>query len=251
MVLPGPATVATGVLAWAVREERLGEPHPVLAPTARWRPRTGWAEAKELAHQEFARLGWLDRRGRLDVDVVAALAVLCRADSECYGWISEGGHTIAVLTAATGRPGLLAIRDGDLVRLSHIRSTELAEKLVAQLPPVPAARTQPLRVLRDELAVTTRDGRRRSETGVIFAPAGTPARLVRQLGALPTLGTAELHVAVRDSAGRHRAAQPLRCVDTSRGRYFYLIRNGEVLVAPGGRAELVARLRELVRTVSR
>lgn len=247
MVLPGPATVTTGVLAWVVREEGVGELHPVLAPTAVWRPRAGWAEAAELARAEVARLGWLDRRGRLDVEVVAALAVLCRPGTECYGWISEGGHTIGVLATARGRQALLAIRDGDSVRLSHIRTSELLERLVAQLPDAPTPRMRPLLVPRAELAATNRDGRLRLATGVVSTQASTAARVVRQLGELPTLGTAELHVAARDDGGRRRAAGPLRCVDTSQGRYFYLVRNGEVLVAPASRAELVARLRELLR----
>ena len=59
------------------------------------------------------RLGLLDNRGRLDVEVAASLAVLCRAGAEFYGWINEGDKTKGVLAAAIGREAVLAIRDGD------------------------------------------------------------------------------------------------------------------------------------------
>jgi len=181
--------------------------------------------------------------------VVAALAVLCRASVEFFGWIHDGEQTIGVLTAAIAREALLAIRDGDLVWLSQIRSSKLAEVLVGQVPDLPAGRTRPMRVARAELAATTRDGRRRSETGVGSYPASESARLARQLADLPTLGTGELYVAVRDSMGRRRAvAEPLRYLDTQRGRYGYQITTADgedhVLIVGVTRSNLATRLRD-------
>jgi hypothetical protein len=221
-----------------------------------WRPRAVRAEVEAAARAECARLGWLDRRGRLDVEVVAALAVLCRPGVEFFGWVHDGERTVGLLAAAIGRQALLAVRDGDLVRLSRIRSTELPEILVGQLPDVPAGRMRPVRIARAELVATTRDGRRRLETGVGSFPASEPARRVRELAGLPMLGTGELHVAVRDPVGHRRTvAEPLRYTDTSAGRFGYRVGadGGEdyVSVAGATRADLVTQLRQIHRTLTR
>jgi hypothetical protein len=188
--------------------------------------------------------------------VVAALTVLCRASVEFFGWIHDGTRTIGVLTAAIGREALLAIRDGNVVRLSQIRSSRLPEMLVGQIPDLPAGRIRPMRIARAELAATTRDGRRRSETGVGSYPASEQARMARQLANLPTLGTGELYVAVRDSMGRRRAvAEPLRYTDTPQGRYGYQITTaggeGHVLIGGMTRPDLATRLREAYRSLTR
>ncbi|MFL6143203.1 MAG: ESX secretion-associated protein EspG [Labedaea sp.] len=79
--------------------ERIGGLHRVLSPAAVWRPPDEAEAVTEAARDEIARLGWHDRRQRLDAEVAAALAVLCRGQSEFYGWISHGESTIGVLVA--------------------------------------------------------------------------------------------------------------------------------------------------------
>jgi hypothetical protein len=111
MVLP--VSVDMGTLARMMRRAELGELHVVLEPEAVWRPRTAEHEADDAAWGACARLGWLDRRGELDVEVAAALRVLCRAGVEFYGWIDDGECTRGVLCAAIGRKAMLAVRDGN------------------------------------------------------------------------------------------------------------------------------------------
>lgn len=227
-------------------------PHPVVAATGKWRPRAARSDLDARACAECGRLGWLNRRGRLDAEVVAALGVLCRASVEYFGWVNDGTKTTGLLTAAVGREALLATRDGDLVRLSQVRADTLPETLVEQIAEVPAARTQSVRVARAELAATTRDGRRRSEGGVGSYPASEPARQARQLVDLPMLGTGELHVVVRDQVGRRRTLpEPVRYADTSHGRYGYQVSEEQVMIVGVTRADLVARLRDAYRALAR
>jgi hypothetical protein len=77
MVLPGPARLSVETLTWLLAAEGIGELHRVLAPVAVWRPADEVDAGGTAARAEIAALGWLGRRQRLDVEVAAALAVMC------------------------------------------------------------------------------------------------------------------------------------------------------------------------------
>lgn len=254
MVLASPLTLPAEALVRLVRMENLGEPHVTLAPQARWRPKAFQHQIETQTRKELIRLGLVDTRGRLDVELVASLTVLCRAGAEFYGWINEGDTTRAVLAAAIGREAVLAIRDGDTVTLNQIRPDSLPEVLVAQTPDVPPARGEAHSVLRSA-ALAAVGGRHRTEAGVGSRPAPPAVRAVRQIAAQPTTGGGELFVAVRDRMARRRpVAYPLRYADTPNGRWLNHMTDAgdgehQVLVAPATRADLVRRLQEMHRTL--
>jgi len=251
MVLPGPARLSVRALTWLLDVERIGAPHVVLAPAAVWHPPSELDAQHVQARAEIDALGWYDRRPRLEVEVAVALELLCRAESECFGWITHDETTRGVLAAATGRHGLLAVRDGESVRLNHINPGRLAETLAAQTADVPAGKGKPVTVSRAEVTGTVR-GQRITEAAVQVGPAGVEVRRVRRLAALAVLGTGELYAAVRDGVGRYRVSEPLRYADSPEGRYLNLALGADqVLVAPAGRADLAGRLRELGRALSR
>lgn len=257
MVLPAPVSVEVATLARVVHRAGLGGLHVVLEPEAKWRPRAAEHEADDAAWEACGRLGWLDRRGELDVEVAAALRVLCGAGVEFYGWIDDGERTRGVLCAAIGRKAMLAVRDGNTVWLSRTREATLAEVWAAQTPDVCAGRGQAFRALRAEVAATSpKDGRAITATGAGRLLASAEARQIRRLAELPTVGGGELRVAVRDHLGRrHVATQALHYVDTAQGRYLTLgeVAGGEqyVLAVPATRADLVARLREQRQRLTR
>jgi hypothetical protein len=256
MVLPAPVSVEVATLARVVRRAGLGELHVVLEPAAAWRPRVAEQVADDVAWEACARLSWLDRRGELDVEVTAALRVLCQAGVEFYGWIDDGERTRGVLCAAIGRKAMLVVRDGNSVWLSRTREATLAEVLAAQTPDVRAGRGQAFRAPRAEVAATSpKDGRAITATGTGRLLASPEARQIRRLAELPTMGGGELRVAVRDHLGRRRVApQALHYVDTVQGRYLALseVAGGEqyVLVIPATRADLATRLREQRRRLT-
>lgn len=251
MVLPGPARLSVQALTWLLEVERLGSPHLVLEPAAVWYPPGELDELHDQARAEVAALGWYDRRHRLDIEVAVALPMLCRAAAECFGWISRDTSVIGVLAAATGRHGLLAVRDGDSVWLGHISRVRLAETVAAQTADVPAGHGRPVTVSRREVAGTVR-GQRITEAAVQVGPASVAVRRVQQIAALPVYGKGELYAAVRDGVGRYRVSQPVRYADTPNGRYLNLsVGSDQILVAPASRADLADRLKELSRSLSR
>lgn len=251
MVLPGPARLSVHALTWLLETEQIGEPHPVLAPAAVWHPPADDDELHAMPRNEIAALGWYDRRKRLEIEVAAALAMVCRAESEFFGWITGDRSTIGVLAAGLGRHGLLAVRDGDSVWLNHTGCNVLAETLVAQTADVPAGPGRPVTVSRAEV-VGSVGGQRITEAAVRVGPADVAVRRVRQLVALPTTGTGELYAAARDGVGRYRVSEPVHYADTHPGRYVNLTMERDlILVGPASRADLVARLKDRRRSLSR
>lgn len=256
MVLPKPLTLPAEALVRLVGLENLGEPHVTIKPKAMWRPKAVQHEVETRTREQFARLGLFDRRGRLDVELVASLTVLCRAGAEFYGWINIGEKTIGVLAAAIGREAILAVRDGDSVSLNQIRPEALPEVLVAQTADVQPGRGEAFSLLQSE-AMASVGGRQRTEAGVGTRPASTEVRLAQKIAELPTTGGGQLYVAIRDSAGRRRATEhPLRFADTEAGRFLNhttVQRDGEkrILIAPASRRDLVVRLQEMHATLTR
>jgi hypothetical protein len=256
-VLEKPLTLHVEALARLVRMENLGDLHVTLRPLAVWRRKADQDRLEIEARTEFMRLGLLDARGRVEVEVLASLAVLCRAGAEFYGWINEGERTRGVLAGAIGREAVLAVRDGAEVRISQIRPETLPMALVSKTPEVAPSRGEAVHVLRSEMLATTGGGRQRTAAGVGMRPAPPAVRIVQQIIAQPTTGGGELYVAVRDRMGRRRpVAEPLRYADTENGRWLNHTTTGSdgeqrVLVAPATRADLAARLQEMHRDLSR
>lgn len=254
-MLEKPLKLHVELLVRLVRMENLGELHNTLKPSAVWRRKEDQDRLEVEARNEFMRMGLLDSRGRLDVEVAASLAVLTRAGAEFYGWINEGDTTRGVLAGAIGREALLAVRDGQQVNIIQIRPETLPQALVNRTPDIRPARGEPLNVLRSEMLASA-GGRQRTAAGVGLRPAPPEVRLVQQVMAQPTVGGGELYVAVRDRMGRRNVTpEPLRYADTEQGRwlnYTQAARDGEqrILVAPASRADLVGRLQEMHRNLS-
>ncbi|HEX6354022.1 ESX secretion-associated protein EspG [Actinophytocola sp.] len=249
-------TLHVEALTRLVRMENLGDLHVTLKPLALWRRKEDQDRLEVEARKEFMRLGLLDNRGRVDVEVAASLAVLTRAGAEFYGWINEGDKTKGVLAGAIGREAVLAVREGTTVTISQIRPEALPVALVAQTPDVKPSRGEAVNVLRSEMLAST-GGRQRTAAGVGMRPAPPQVRIVQQIIAQPRTGGGELYVAVRDRMGRRKPVpDPLRYADTENGRWLNYMTptpDGEhrILVAPATRADLTSRLQEMHRNLSR
>ena len=248
MVLPSPTTVPGRVLTSLVAAEDIGELHKVLEPEALWYPPEEAGVVRAEADELLTVQGWRDRDGRLEREVAASLAVLCRPDEEFYGWATHDDVTFGLLAARIGKDGMLAVaRPDGTISLANVPSARLAERLVAQLPDVPPASFTPATVSVAEVRATGASGRQRTARSVMSRRASPETRLVRELSALPTAGGGELSVAVRDRWGRRtRAGSPLRYADTDVGRIANLVVTGpQVRVEPGSRAMLAAALRKM------
>lgn len=241
MVLPSPVTVSADLLAALVVAEGIGELHKVLEPEPLWHAPADLDVRRAQVGELLMAHGWCDRDGRLDREVAASIAVLCRPDEEYYGWASHCGASLGVLAARIGKEGVLAVAHADgTVRLACIPSGQLARRLVAQLPEVPAARLDPF-------TVSTVDVRGRSRGGALVRRPSPEVRRARRLLERPTTGGGELSVACRDRWGRRvRARVPLHYADTDLGRIAsHVVDDVRVRVQPGTRVMLTVTLQAL------
>lgn len=253
MVLPAPAQIPARVLAALVAAEGLGELHVALAPSATWRsPKLGDPVRGEVT-ERLTALGWRDRRGGLEREVAASLAVLCQPAIAYYGWITHNDSTTAVLAAAIGKEAVLAIRRPDsTIWLSNTGTSRLAEQLVAQTPNIQPGQGKPFTVSLTELHRTGRSGRQRAAAGVVLRRASPEVRHAQQLIALPTTGAGELYVATRDTTGQcHTHDQPVNYTDTTDGRYLVTaIGHDAIRISPADGAVLVSQLHTHQRRLS-
>jgi len=207
-------------LAALLARERIGELHVSLAPAPVWRD-------DEPVQGELAG-------SALDRDLLASLAVLCEPSVAFYGWLTHAGATVSVLSASIGRTALLAVRDGDLVRVRTIGSRNLVSALVSQLPDVAPGRCAPMTVSLADLRATDRRGRQRAPDGVVSRRARPEVLRAKELLQLPTTGSGELYAGDQP---------PLCYVDTVDGRYIVTsLDDDTVRVAPGSVSGLVSQL---------
>ncbi len=245
-MLDRPIKLPVSTLARTIRMENLGELHITLAPTASWAPREAEQAADNQARAELARLGGIDRRGRIDADLEASLSLLCKPRAEFYGWINDGQDTIGVLVAATGRDAILAVRDGDTVYLTQAEPERLPDLLVAQAPDVAPARGQAITVTLADMRPAPTG---RTTVGVGTRQGSAESRLAQRIMETPTTGGGQLYTAVRDSMGRRLSVDhPLRYADTIHGRWLnHTVPGSEprVIIAPADRRALVGRLHDM------
>lgn len=242
MALPHALTLTSDGLARITRKFGIGEPHITLAPEAIWLDHDEEDLAAAQAEREFAGLVG---PGGLDVELEDSLTALVRPKTEYYAWFRSGGGTYAVLSAAIGREALLAVRTGEQISLRQIKTNELVDALLAELPD-----TQPLRFQSISLPLAeVRAALDRPASGNTGRATAAPdIRLLQQLMNMPVAGTGQIFAAVRDELGRRRRVQhPIRVVDTTQGRLQNVTTGkpgGEswVVVAPAGRAALSDRL---------
>lgn len=247
-----PVTITADVLTRVLRATGTGEPHITLASAAVWHdPETDHA-GDRTAWQVIADAGLCDETG-FDRDLADSLAVLAWPTVEFYGWITHNDHTTAVLGAAIGADALLAVRQGDRIRLTPADPRRLAEMLIGCLPDVPPGRgvsaTLPLATVRAEL----NPHHHALPGGVLQAvlPGTAPAVApLTRLASLPATGAGELYTAVRGRNGVRRPSLPQAVTyqDTVEGRWLIQVVPGHgeewVVVAPATPALLLNRLLE-------
>ncbi|MFF5987797.1 ESX secretion-associated protein EspG [Prauserella flavalba] len=236
-----------GVLAGLVERERVGTLHVVLQPEPMWFPEEEKDALDSALTRSLTEAGLVDRRGRVEVELLDWLPLLTSASLEYYGWFSHGESTWGVLAAARGVQGVLAVRADDLVALTPVAVADLADAFVGQLPELyPGGGTQwSVRIIDLEEA-----GRRGGPQNRLPADVQEIVKVVRR----PVTGGGELYVAERDEAGRYgRLDSPLHYVDTDWGRYLnYTTGSGdeaEIHIAPGSATAIAATLEKLRATL--
>lgn len=225
-----------------------GKPHPVAGADDLWVDDS----AKQLLRREVD--GLLEKAGAAvngtpTPEFRRKLAILARAERECYGWISHHGESGAALVAAAGGEAVRLVRDDKVVVVDPVPADDLAGALVEVLPAaasadigamaVPASRyfeERPARREDYELTLESRYDR------------PDPAARVQALMNAPRSGTHQLYTAARDRTGQRRRTRPVTVIDLAEaGRILTCVEqppNAEPVLncVPGTRRALLAAL---------
>lgn len=154
----------------------------VILPNPVWTDPQGDREAEAKAWKEFREIGWVDRRGRLDSEVLDSLHVLARPNIEYTAVFMVDGRQNTVVVAGQGDGMVMAYREGEAVTLTMARHQSLPETLLRQIPDARPAPIDPLNVrLSDPYAWPT-PGLRHS----ILRRRSRPMHTERNAGRPPT-----------------------------------------------------------------
>ncbi|WP_436492900.1 ESX secretion-associated protein EspG [Actinokineospora sp. HUAS TT18] len=226
--------------------QNLGEPHTVFTGGERYYSPRFKQEDDARFRRALEEAKIVTPRG-VDPDFLDLLQVIQRAGSEYYGWLHDAEGPYTVLTAVSGRMGVLAERIGDQVTFERIDPARALESFVYRLPNVPPARGEAISVRVSDLGPGKVDsyGRR--------APVPPQARRLDELMKQPRVGGGKLYTARRDQRGKRlRAAEWITAIDLQAGRWaIYQTGRGEksVMAVPGSAQFIGKRLRELHETI--
>jgi hypothetical protein len=215
-------------------------------------------DRQRLARQVFADLDrrGLIRQGDIDPQLTRALRTL----SEYVITVAATGtvektRKIFARVATNGETGVLAVKEGESLRLELIRPTALAITLVGLLPKLPAAPGQSVTITQqgprdqpDELLAPVHLARTTDEQQL---------RVAASYLSRPRTGTGFFSVSARDRrTGLERDGGNLMWIDTDAGRYLMVARppgeDGRVhsTVSPGDPSRLAHQLGELIESVA-
>lgn len=136
-MLPQKITVSVSALRRMCRAHNLGEPHVMLRGPAVFLDADTEREADQATWAEFANRGLVDRRGRLDEDVLDSLSCLVRPSVEYLGCFTVRRRWCHALVAGGSREAVVAVRDRDRIALHSVRGESLVHTLMRQLPDLP------------------------------------------------------------------------------------------------------------------
>lgn len=214
------------------------------------------ADRRRIARAVFADLAkrGLIRRGELDPDIRRALRTVAdyKIAVAAMGQLEEGKQLFA-RASANAETGVLAVQDGQQLKLELIRPTALAVTMVGLLPKADGGPgqsvtlTQPATVGGGHDDVMTR----------IHGPATDPAmRLVESYLTRPRTGSGFFAVSGRDRHGREMRAGEVGWMDTDAGRYLNLSRppsdDGQIhgTFSPADATRLTQQLGQLIESVA-
>jgi hypothetical protein len=231
-----------------LKRARLGDPHPVLTGGERYISHRFADEAERWLDAELAAAGLSDRNQL--ADFTGMLAIIQRAQTEFYGWITNDDETYAVLVAAHGRNAFALTRRGDRVAFRRIGPDRLAAALLEELADVPPGRGEAISVREVEVAGAGPRPVLRRASGVARSEQ---ARRLDALFRTPRRGGAKLYAARRDDAGNRLRSQAwLDLIDLPDGRwavYTTTSRGERTVHAVAATARFVGeKLDDLLRT---
>ncbi|MGH3451722.1 MAG: ESX secretion-associated protein EspG [Haloechinothrix sp.] len=203
-------TVSTGALAHAVETERVGQLHPVLRATAEWVDPD--EQATPDPHQELSAGGLLDGRGRVSARLFDLLPCLCAPSVEYLAYRVIDGRRYTALVAAHGTGAVLAVREGETVRIREIARDYLIDALINVLELQPG--TGPL------VGVNV-DKLREDNDAILQRATSYEVTQLRAMLSRPLIDGIEVTVGVRDEQGRYTTtADQLHIAEVDWGHFL-------------------------------
>jgi hypothetical protein len=212
------------------------------------------ADRKRIARSVFADLArrGLITYGELDPELSRALRTVAdyRIAVAAMGQLEEGKRLFA-RASATADTGVLAVQEGEVLRIEFIRPTALAVTMVGLLPTADPGPGQSVTITKPAAV-----GGRGAGEGV-FSPSADPVlRIVESYLNRPRTGSGFFAVSGKDRHNREIRAGELGWMDTDAGRYLNLSRppgeDGQLhgTFSPADPARLTQRLGELIASVA-
>lgn len=213
---------------------------------------------RAAVHADLEQRGVTDR-GRVAPPVAAALALVARPhiqlDTISTVDVREASAMLRASAAARGREAVLAVQEGQMVRLEWTRDTALAASIVGLLPPTKAGPGQEISL--PASLVGGGEGRHAMPVAATRRTAASASK--EQQKALATmlepevLRLGQIGVGLFDERGRARRLPGMSWFDNEAGRYFSVVspgRDGQdwATVSPGDGSRMVYRLGEMIRT---
>jgi hypothetical protein len=204
----------------------------------------------------------LIRHGEVVADVRRGLHAL--ADSQvaitAMGTVAKGEKLFA-RASTDGETGVLAVQDGQKVKLELIRPTALPTAIVSLLPRMEPGPGQSVTLSKPAPVGARRDDDEANYFSHVHAPRGSAGseqalRIARGYLSRPRLGAGFFAVIGRDRHGRDVRAGEVGWYDTDQGRYLSLSRppgdDGQLhsTLSPADPARLVQRLTQLVESLA-
>lgn len=200
----------------------------------------------------------LIRHGDLDPDLSRALRTVSdyRVAVAVMGLVDKDKQLFA-RGSATADTGVLAVQEGDQLRLELIRPTALAMTMVGLLPKVDSGPGQSVNLTKPAPVGARLDDS--DYFGHVHPPTRSdPAmRIVESYLSRPRTGSGFFVVSGRDQRGREMRVGELGWLDTDAGRYLNLSRppgdDGQIhgTVSPADAARLTQHLGHLIETAAR
>jgi hypothetical protein len=212
---------------------------------------------EQRARGQLERAGVL-RRGRLDVDLHAALQTLVHPLLSCaaFGFVGTRSESkVRVLGAHAGGVGVLAVQEpgvrwdlGADVTIGVVRAAELAGAVVGGLPPAPAGKAAPIRVRTADLRTDTHD------QVSVTVTATSEQRSVQRLAELtsgPVAGGGQFTVVTAQQATAPVMTSTVTWFDRPDDGRYLMARGETTRVAPADFRILAAELNQQLSGATR
>jgi len=254
-------TVSLAAFDMLWEELRLGvPPYPFQVPSygETYEERS---RIRAAVHADLEERG-VTERGRVAEPIAAAMALVARPhiqlDTISTVDVREASAMLRASAAARGRDAVLAVQEGQTVRLEWTRDTALAASIVSLLPPTKAGPGQEIS-LPASLVGSASDGRPSMPQPLAVTRRTAESASKDQQKALATmlepevLRLGQIGVGLFDGRGRVRRLPGMSWFDNAVGRYFSVVSRGRdgqnwATVTPGDASRMVYRLGEMIRT---